>query len=112
MKHVVLVNPTLRGLEYGMLRDFEDEIVRITHAERVAAPGSSLPKFISARLAHGTRYSSLRRCVPKQAHELKGDVLWVILMGPENFTLDLFAGWDQTVGIKILYLFDTFDAQL
>jgi hypothetical protein len=95
-----------------MLRDFEDEIVRITHAERVAAPSRSLPKFISARLAHGTRYSSLRRCVPKQSYELKGDVLWVILMGPENFTLDLFEGWDQSVGIKILYLFDTFDAQL
>ncbi len=95
-----------------MLRDFEDEIVRLTGAERVIAPSRSFPAFIGERLAHGTRYSGLRQWVPKEQHELKADVLWVILMGPENFTLDLFKGWDKHVGLKILYFFDTFDAQL
>ena len=33
-------------------------------------------------------------------------------MGPENFTLDMYRGWDRHVGLKILYLFDTFDAQV
>lgn len=95
-----------------MLRDFEDEIVRILGAERVQAPSRSLPKFINGRLAHGTRYSGARRFVPKEKHELEADVLWIILMGPENFTLDLYKGWDKNVGVKILYFFDTFDAQL
>lgn len=111
-RHVVLTNPLLRGLEYGMLGDFEDEIVRLTGAERVIAPNRSLPAFIGERLAHGTRYSGARKWVPKENYELKADVLWVILMGPENFTLDLYKGWDKQVGLKILYLFDTFDSQL
>ena len=111
-RHVVLINPALRGLQYGMLRDFEDEIVRLTGAERVIAPTRSFPAFIGGRLAHGTRYSGARRWVPKADYELKADVLWVVLMGPENFTLDLYKGWDRHVGLKILYLFDTFDAQL
>jgi hypothetical protein len=112
MKHVVLVNSALRGFEYGMLRDFEDEIVRITGAERVEAPHRALPKIVSDRLGHGTRYSGLRKWLPKQEYDLKADVLWVVLMGPESFTLDLYSEWDKNVGVKILYLFDTFDAQL
>lgn len=112
MKHVVLTNTALRGLEYGMLRDFEDEIVRITGAETVQAPHRALPKFLSDRVAHGTRYSGARKWVPKEEYELKADVLWVVLMGPENFTLDLYSGWGKNVGLKILYLIDTFDAQL
>jgi len=95
-----------------MLRDFEDEIVRITGAERVTAPTRSFPKFIGKRLEHGTRYSKFRRWVPKEKHELEADVLWVVLMGPESFTLDLYKGWDQRIGLKILYLFDTLDAHL
>lgn len=111
-RHVVLTNPSLRGLQYGMLRDFEDEIVRLTGAERVMAPSRSFPRFISERLGHGTRYSEMRKWVPKEEYELKADVLWVILMGPESFTLDLYKGWDKHVGLKILYFFDTYDAQL
>lgn len=111
-RHVVLTNPALRGLEYGMLRDFEDEIIRLTGAEPVIAPNRSLPAFIGGRLKHGTRYSAARKWLPKEEYEVEADVLWVILMGPENFTLDLFKGWDRKVGFKILYLFDTYDAQL
>ncbi|MBA2526447.1 MAG: glycosyltransferase family 1 protein [Pyrinomonadaceae bacterium] len=112
MKHLVLTNSALRGMQYGMLRDFEDEIVRVTEAEQVIAPTRSFPKFISNRLAHGTRYARFRRWIPREEHELKADVLWVVLMGPESFTLDLYTGWDKGVGLKILYLFDTLDAHL
>lgn len=111
-RHVVLTNPSLRGLQYGMLRDFEDEIVRLTGAERVIAPSRSFPRFIGERIGHGTRYSGARKWVPKEDYELKADVLWVILMGPESFTLDLYKGWDKHVGLKILYFFDTYDAHL
>ena len=112
MKHVLVVNSSLRGLQYGMLRDFEDEIVRLTGAQRVEAPHRTLPRFVGERLEHGTRYSGLRRFVPREGVELSADVLWVVLMGPENFTLDLYKGWDRHVGIKILYLFDSLDAHL
>ena len=112
MKHVVLVNSALKGMQYGMLRDFEDEIVRLTGAQRVEAPRRNFPRFVGERLEHGTRYSGLRPFVPKQEIELRADVLWVVLMGPENFTLDLYKGWDRHIGTKILYLFDSLDAHL
>jgi hypothetical protein len=111
-KHVVVSNLPLNGFEYGVLRDFEDEVIRVTGAELVAMPKRQLPKFIGHRIGHGTRYSSLRRFIPKVEHNFKADVLWSILMGPENFSLDLFKNWDQGVGIKVLYLFDTFERQL
>lgn len=112
MNHVVLRNSSLSGLQYGMLRDFEDEIVRLTGAQIVEAPQRALPGFVDKRLAHGTRYSGLRQVLPKERIELRADVLWVVLMGPENFTLDLYKEWDRHVGVKILYLFDTLDAHL
>ncbi|MGJ5673024.1 MAG: glycosyltransferase [Nostochopsis sp.] len=112
LKHIVLTDPTLNGFEYGMLRDFEDEIVRITDGNKVVMPKRKLPKFIESRISHGTRYASLRNLIPKVECDLKADVLWVILMGPENFPLDLFKNWDRNVGIKILYIFDTFERQL
>jgi hypothetical protein len=111
-KQVLLTNQALRGVEYGILRDFEDEIVGITGAERLVAPHRVLHPFINDRLEHGTRYARLRPFVPKKAFALEADVLWVVLMGPENFTLDLFDGWDKNVGTKILYIFDTFECHL
>lgn len=112
LKHVVATNPDLNGFEYGMLRDFEEEIIRITSGRQVVMPRRQLPKFIERRIVHGTRYGRFRRFMPKIECDLKADVLWVILMGPENFTLDLFKNWDRHVGVKILYIFDTFESQL
>jgi hypothetical protein len=112
LKHIILSNLALSGLEYGMLRDFEDEIIRLTNGHQVEMPRQELPKFIEHRIGHGTRYSGFRRLIPKAQCELKADILWVVLMGPENFSLDLFKNWDRGVGIKILYLFDTFESQL
>jgi Glycosyl transferases group 1 len=112
LKHIVLTDPTLSGFEYGMLRDFEDEIVRITDGDKVVMPRRKLPKLIDTRLGHGTRYANFRKLIPKIECDLKADVLWVILMGPENFPLDLFKNWDRHVGVKILYIFDTFESQL
>lgn len=112
LNHVILVNPALQGMQYGMLRDLEDEIVRITGARGVLAPRRALPGVFNERLEHGTRYGGLRKWVPKENFELRADVLWVVLMGPESFTLDLYKGWDKGVGLKILYLFDTLDTHL
>lgn len=112
LQHIVLTDPALNGFEYGMLRDFEEEIVRITNAKRVEMPKRKLPKLIEDRIGHGTRYAKLRKFIPKIESDLKADVLWVLLMGPENFPLDLFKNWDRHVGVKILYIFDTFEGQL
>ena len=112
LKHIVLTDPILNGFAYGMLRDFEDEIVRITGGHKVVMPRRKLPKFIEDRTAHGTRYAPFRNFIPKVECDLKADVLWVILMGPEDFPLDLFKNWDRNVGIKVLYIFDTFEHQL
>ncbi len=111
-RHVLLSNAALSGVEYGILRDFEDEVLRLMSAEYVEMPKRKFLPFVGARLEHGTRYSELRKFVPKQNYDLKADVLWVILMGPENYNLDLYKGWDRNVGIKILYLFDAFECHL
>jgi hypothetical protein len=112
VKHVILRSASFRGLEYGMLRDFEDEIARLTGAEFVLVPPPRLPAPLASRLAHGTRLSGLRNVVPRTPLTLEADVLWYVLMGPENYTLDLFRGWDRRVGTKILYIFDTLEPQL
>lgn len=112
LKHIVLTNSNLCGFEYGVLRDFEDEIIRITGGERVESPFRKLPGFVERRVGHGTRYGELRKLIPKAEHHLKADVLWAVLMGPESFALDLFRKWDDGVGLKILYLFDTMEQQL
>lgn len=112
LNHVVLITPGLTGLEYGMLADFQDELARLTGGGVEFAPVRRLPKFIGPRIGHGTRYSGLRRFVPKLTHQLKADVLWVALMGPESFSLDLFKAWDTNIGVKVLYLFDTMEKQL
>lgn len=112
MKHIVLTDPTLKGFEYGVLQDFKDEIIRITGGYPVVMPRRKFPKLFEDRLRHGTRYGGLRKWIPKADCDLKADVLWVVLMGAENFSLDLFKNWDRHVGIKILYIFDTFENQL
>jgi Glycosyl transferases group 1 len=112
LNHIVLTNPALSGFAYGMLRDFESEILRLTGGEEIVMPKRNLPNFLEHRLAHGTRYASLRKFVPQINYDLKADVLWVILMGPEDFPLDLFKNWDKNIGTKILYIFDTFESQL
>lgn len=111
--HALLSNASSHGFQYGVLHDFEDEIVRLTGAVRLAMPAWRGPAPISDRLAHGTRFARLRRLVPKQVgFEVKADVLWVVLMGPEDSSLDLLHAWDGKVGTRILYLFDTFEDQL
>jgi hypothetical protein len=41
---------------------------------------------------------------------LQGDVIWYILMGPENYRLDFFKGYED-VPLKIIYFFDTLPHQ-
>lgn len=112
-RHVLLTVPGSHGFQYGMLRDFESEIVRLTGAVTVPMPLWDAPEPIRGRLAHGTRYAPLRRFVPKRGgFGVDADVLWLVLMGPESSWLDLYRAWDEKVGYRIVYVYDTFEEQL
>lgn len=94
-----------------MLRDFEEEIARITLGSFVHLPNSSRLE-LARRLGLGTRYSGLRCLLSRRGFELDADVLWVVMMGPESWELDIHPGWDRRVGFKVLYLFDTMERQI
>lgn len=112
-RHVLFTNPDAFGFEYGMLRDFEDAIVRATGASRVPLPAWGGPRVVRDRIAHGTRWAKLRSWVPKTSgFALDADVLWLVVMGPESSPLDLLRGWDRRVGYKILYVMDTLPHQI
>lgn len=113
LRHVLLTVPGSHGFQYGMLRDFEAEIVRLTGAAVVPIPEWPAPAAVRGRLAHGTRFAPLRPFVPKRGgFSVDADVLWLVLMGPEASWLDLFRAWDQRVGYRIVYVYDTFAEQL
>ena len=109
LKHVLLKNSRLRGWEYGMLRALEDEVVRQTGATVVEVPDYGL-HAITGRAGHGTRWDQARKLLPKKSLPVQADVLWYILMGPENYELDLFKDWDQTTH-RIVYIYDTLEPQ-
>jgi Glycosyl transferases group 1 len=113
LRHVLLTVPDAHGFQYGMLRDFEDEIVRLTGAAVVPLPPWPAPAPLRDRLAHGSRYAPLRRFVPQSSgFAVDADVLWLVLMGPESSWLDLYRAWDRHVGYRIVYVYDTFPEQL
>jgi hypothetical protein len=111
-RHVLLVNPRLDGFAYGMQRDLETEVARLTGGELVTVPPRRLPWLIRRFTEPGTRYAPLGTLVSRSEFPVQADVLWVILMGPEDFPLWFHKGWDQQVGAKILYLYDSFESQL
>lgn len=110
MQHVILKNPRLKGWEYGMLRALEAEIISQTSASIVEVPEYGYD-FITDRVAHGVRWSSGRTILPKKNFNIDADVIWYVLMGPENYELDLFKGWHQKAKYRIVYLFDTLEPQ-
>lgn len=96
-----------------MLRCLEEEIVRQTGAQRLTVSNSPLLQKLNRRFAQGTRYGRLRRFIPKRPLALpaSAEVVWHVLMGPENYSLDLFKHWRG--GAKhIVYLFDTLPSQM
>lgn len=111
LKHVLLKNSRLKGLEYGVLRSFEDEIVSITGAEVIEIPDYGA-QSITKRAGHGMRWNLTRRFLPKKRLSIDADVIWYILMGPENHELDLFRDWSLNVKYRIVYIYDTLEHQL
>jgi hypothetical protein len=110
MKHVLLKNPRLQGWEYGMLRALEAAIVADIGAEIIEVPDYGLQPLLK-RAGHGMRLHFFRDILPKKKIKVNADVLWYILMGPEDMELDLFEGWEH-VQYRIVYLFDTLPQQV
>lgn len=110
---VVLTDPRLVGFPYGMQRDFESEIVRLTGGRLHPVPDRGLHPLVERYTHPSTRYAPLGKLVPKHTVEdLTADTLWVVLMGPEEFPFWFHRGWDRNAGRTLLYLFDSFEAQV
>ncbi len=111
MKHILIRDSQLNGWEYGMLRSFEEAIIAQTGAEIAELPDYSLAGRFLDRFGHGLKRGKYRKYFPKQQFCPGSGVVWYILMGPENYQLDLFRGWETKAEKKILYLYDTLPGQ-
>lgn len=107
---MLLKNPRLQGWQYGMLRALEDEIVRQTGAAVIEVPDYGLQPVLK-RAGHQMRWDAARQLLPKKSFPIEADVLWYILMGAENYELDLFKDWNKSAGRRIVYIFDTLEVQ-
>jgi len=111
MKHIIIRDDSLNGYEYGCLAAFEEAIHEETGADFYILPEYNYSGFVLKHFGQGMKRRALRSYFPKMHIEINADVCWYILMGPENFTLDLYKGWESNTGVKILYLFDTLPGQ-
>lgn len=111
-KHLVLQNQWVNGWEYGIVRAFEDAIARITGAKIINYPERHIHPAVMQRVGQGMNKGKYRKYLPKVAFAPEADVLWVILMGPENYELDLYKGWEKSAAKKIVYLCDTLPFQM
>jgi len=112
-KHIVLRTAWCNNMEHGILRDLENVISEMTGAVVMDQPPHevNIPGFIKKRLGHGQRLDWLRGVAASKKIDFECDFLWVPLMGPEDYQLDLFKGWGKNAKFKILYLCDTFPRQ-
>lgn len=111
MRHLLIRDKQLNGWEYGMLRCFESAIMEITGATAVPIPDYAFASRFLHHFGHGMNRGPYRRFFPKQEFRLEYDVAWYILMGPENYRLDLYNGWQDPAGKRVLYLYDTMPSQ-
>jgi len=109
--HTIIKDPKLNGWEYGMLRSFERAIQDETAAVIEEIPEYFLGNKYIHHFGQGMTRGKYRKYFPRQPWAPQGDTAWYILMGPENYRLDLYKDWDRNLKTKILYLYDTFPSQ-
>ncbi len=111
MKHLIIVDSVLKGREYGSLNSFHSAILKVTMAETIVLPELSTWEKL---LIQASRWRFLRKFIRKRnigiCDPSKYDVLWYVLMGPENYRLDMFYGYEK-IPTKIIYFFDTLPHQ-
>jgi hypothetical protein len=111
MIHTIIRDAGLNGWEYGMLRSFENAIQEETVAVIEEIPEYPYAKKYIHHFGHGMIRGKYRKYFPKQSWMPRGDIAWYVLMGPENYRLDLYKDWDRNLKTKVLYLYDTFPSQ-
>ncbi|MEO5684464.1 MAG: glycosyltransferase [Chitinophagaceae bacterium] len=111
MDHVVIKDSELNGWEYGMLRSFENAIVQETGGRILELPPYRFASKYMHHFSQGMKRGKYRKYFQQQPFDIKADIAWCILMGPENYKLDLYKNWQPKCKIKILYLYDTLPAQ-
>lgn len=113
-RHVLLRDPGVFGWEYGVLRAFEDEIVRQTGADVVELKPNPLVARWARRLNRGGRWTELSTHVPKRKLVLPADTraVWSILMSPHESRQHLFSGWQRANCRRLVYIFDTLPSQI
>jgi hypothetical protein len=112
MTHLVLQNQHLQGWEYGIVRSFEDAICKLTGASLIHYPRPQIPKKLLPYFSQGYKRAKYRHLLPKTEFTPSCDVLWVVLMGPETYNLDLYQGWQKSAKKKVVYLCDTLPFQM
>ena len=95
-----------------MLRSFENAIAGLLNAEIISYPKKTVPAAILNPMQHGMNRAKYRYLLPKTTFNPEADVLWVILMGPENLELDLYKGWQKSAKKKVIYIYDTLPMQM
>jgi len=109
--HILIKDPTLNGWEYGMLRSFENAIVQETAAQEIIIPTYEFAPRYLGYFGQGMKRGIYRKHFPRQTFDFKADTAWHILMGPENYRLDLYKNWTSNCRTRILYLYDTLPSQ-
>ena len=110
MEHLLIFDPSLQGREYGTLSAFQSSIEHITSCKSIILPEHN---FFEKRFLQSSRWGFLRRFSRKRKlsqFKIHADVLWYVLMGPENYRLDMFNGYEH-IPIKVIYFFDTLPHQ-
>lgn len=111
--HLLIQNGGYSSHSYGMLRCLENEILAQTNAQKLVLKLPPLWEKIDKTFPRGTRFAKYRKYFPKCSLKLPttSTTLWHVLMGPEDYKLDLCKGWNQSKE-SVLYLFDTFPSQV
>lgn len=88
----------------------QNAIQMATNADTLFLP--DLSRF-EKYFIQGSQWRKCRKLIKKKKLNINSNiqVLWYILMGPENYRLDLFTGFED-VTHKIIYFFDTLPHQI
>ena len=110
MEHLLIIDKSLKGREYGTLTSFQEAIRKYTNAKVLVLPKKTKCEeryFQTSRLSFLRSYKNKTNINIPENHF---DVVWYICMGPENYRFDLLYGLEK-IKNRIVYFFDTLPHQ-